>query len=754
MRLSTLSTAAVGAACLAVAFAACGPAGDPVLTLRVNPISLAADGTTAEVTVEATLGDGRPGTGDVAVTARVGSLGGGGTGIELSLVDGKAATTYACDLAVEPGCSGPVRLAANWKERLAATNVVLPGSAPVSDGGVDGGAGGDAGTDTGTDAGVAGGRKVALAASKATILLEVGDYAQLTATVTNLQNAPLDGQEVTFTTTAGELIPVSGGAGGQSITANTNAQGQASVRLQETAPTPATATVTATDTTSQATVSTQVAFLAVQQVTYVSTLCNGAACNIMGIKTSGFNEQAQVTFRVLDANSKPAVGIPVSFEIATPPGGVYDPTTNPGGMNWLRTTLTNAKGEATTNVTSGIEIGVFAVKAIVLPGRVEVTGPSIGVRGAKASNNGFSFQCLPVNQPAYVSASPPRLLTVNCTVGLSDRYNNPVGSGTSVSFKTEAGSMPAAVATKAFSTSSTAGEGTATVSFSTGSGAWPAWDVMPFAADPGQQPFPRGEEPRILAGTLVRNPRDGLVTLLAYVRGEEHFYDNNKNGVRDANERFIDQGEAFVDANDNNVWDTDELWIDDAPANGVYDGPNGVWDADKTIWTVTHLLYTDRASPATSVLEPDPWAEPCACVPAADGGTTCTGGLPRGSTINVHAWMSDLHLNQTQAGTTYGASHTATKGTVSWKSGNMLDGYGFEIERRRLDAATDAECTSASSACVWKTLFYGWGRGYAGYAEVKGAALTDKTACQPDELRVTSTLSSVATTATAAGAME
>ena len=56
-------------------------------------------------------------------------------------------------------------------------------------------------------------------------------------------------------------------------------------------------------------------------ITHLSTVCGSTACGIMGIKKSGFQELADVSFVVKDADGKPARGVPVKFELESPPTG-------------------------------------------------------------------------------------------------------------------------------------------------------------------------------------------------------------------------------------------------------------------------------------------------------------------------------------------------------------------------------------------------------------------------------------------------
>ena len=112
----------------------------------------------------------------------------------------------------------------------------------------------------------------------------------------------------------------------------------------------------------------------------------------------------------------------------------------------------------------------------------------------------------------------------------------------------------------------------------------------------------------LIPGASEANPRDGLVTLLAVVRGQEAYMDTNGNGTWDEGEPFLDEGEPFLDVDDDGTWDPD---IDgplccDTNGNGKVDGPNGVWDGDAWIGRTAHVMWTGPVAigPGRSELTP------------------------------------------------------------------------------------------------------------------------------------------------------
>ncbi len=117
---------------------------------------------------------------------------------------------------------------------------------------------------------------------------------------------------------------------------------------------------------------------------------------------------------------------------------------------------------------------------------------------------------------------------------------------------------------------------------------FPETNRKPLDVDPDQS---RAEGSRIGNDGKTKNPRDGLVTIIAYANGEEDFNDINLNGKKDPDEFAVDITEPYVDANDNGKYDQGEFYYD-TNGNNVYDEGNGEWDNNTTIYTQTKLLLT------------------------------------------------------------------------------------------------------------------------------------------------------------------
>lgn len=738
-RLFTLT----GALALVLSLTACpGEApveGEPYLAISASTRNIDDLGQTTTLRVTATDAEGNAGTGSVTLTAPAGILGNDPKTTTVTLESGAATLNYKCPKAQDTGCAGSVTIDAAWNQTTAKTTITVGNGTPGTDGGTDGGT--TTPPDGGTGSGDGG---LSLAASKDPIFYNVGDSSTVTATLKRGNGTAWAGETIAFSTSLGGLTPQAGGSPTTTLSATTGSDGTAAVRFVETG-SAGTATIQATHAASNQTKIVQVNVTTVQQITHVSTLCNGSACTIMGVRGSGFNEQAQITFALKDSSNRPAQGVTVTFNI---PNAPKETTVTPSGV-------TNAQGQVTATISAGPTIGAFVVHATAIAGKVEVDSPNIGIRGAKSANDGFTLKCDLVNIAAHVSASPPAPFDVNCKVKVVDRFNNPVGTGTTVNFKTEAGSITNSVVTTKYDPNNptNASEGEASLVFKTFGGRYPPVDVDPLGALPGQFPFARDLEPSAAEGQLIRNPRDSLVTIIAYTRGEEFFSDTNSNGVRDPDEQFIDQGEPFVDSNDNGVWDEGEVYIDEAPADGKWNGPNGVWDKDTSIWTEAHILYTGRPVPSNTKLMLDGYAWPPVQTDFSGG---CGAGVPKGTFVTMNAFFGDIYFNRPQAANvSFSTSHTATKGSTQSMVSGLQDGFGFGIDRIKVNAADGSACQPSTKVCIWKTLFFKkWEYGYVGDMRINGAPTSDSTGCQPDTANFTTTVLSVGLTASTSGAIQ
>ena len=330
---------------------------------------------------------------------------------------------------------------------------------------------------------------------------------------------------------------------------------------------------------------------------------------LMGIAGSGINEQGSMTFQVQDQNSKPIQGVSVSFDQQAagtlPDGGAFyyvNFSGSSGATPGHEVGTTDNNGDVSVVFQSGPQVGIAQVQATVVDSSGALTNVTtnrtIPVRGAKPSAAHFHFVCDHLNLPVYTTVQESEQML--CHVALADRFSNPIGIPTNVTFHTEAGTIQASAQTVAFDQTNPSGEGTADVVFTSNmaNGFTPA-DVVPLANEPSYTDTSTGQ-------TIVKNPRDRLVTIIAITQGEEAFSDANNNNQYDPGEQFFDMGDPFIDANDDNQFDTvspggasETRYC--STQNPTQCGPgysygNGTWDATATIWTSTHVVFSGAAA--------------------------------------------------------------------------------------------------------------------------------------------------------------
>jgi hypothetical protein len=130
-----------------LAVVSCGPMGMAELDLQVIPRQIQDDGREAIVRVTATTAKGEIGSGKVHITSSVGSL---KDGIDLTLDQyGTAQTTFTCNKATEPACTGTVTFNASWAVDKTIIVAELNGQVVLTvtgSGGGTGGGGGGGGT--------------------------------------------------------------------------------------------------------------------------------------------------------------------------------------------------------------------------------------------------------------------------------------------------------------------------------------------------------------------------------------------------------------------------------------------------------------------------------------------------------------------------------------------------------------------------------------------------------------------------------
>jgi hypothetical protein len=472
---------------------------------------------------------------------------------------------------------------------------------------------------------------------------------------------------------------------------------------------------------------------------------------VLGVVGSGFQESSELTFQLIDTNNQtyPA-GLNVTFEHTQLGGSYIGASVANCSANVCTTTgVTDSTGKVRVILHSGSIANVVSVIARAQAGGsavIPATAGNIAIVGAKATGAEFVLDCSPKNIPALTSQDCTNSnysgadSRITCTVTLADRFKNKLGVATVVSFLTEAGTAGPPASTPAYNTAQAPGAqpnlGRTSNIVDAYGGKLPA-DVVPFA----------GEKSHTIAldactSHVTRNPRDGLVTIIASVRGEEGFVDTNGNGVYDLGEPFIDQAEPFVDYNDNGLREPNEPYVD-ANANGIWDGPNGVWDSDTAIWAQTRVLYTGYAFGGTvgsrffsAGSPPDATATASFVVHAAQVGPPALAA----DSMGVALYFGDVNYNLPNYKYTYTVSKAppAAKATVAFDVGGSpttLDGLGmdFTLQYCSVQAPTDpsTQCAAscATSPCYQVANVGGFSYGTYGGIVVTGGSAPDGAVC-------------------------
>ncbi|MBK9519010.1 MAG: Ig-like domain-containing protein [Anaeromyxobacter sp.] len=516
---------------------------------------------------------------------------------------------------------------------------------------------------------------------------------------------------------------------------------------------------------------------------------------VMGARDSGYQELNELTFLLADATGQPyPAGLRVDFQHAPAGGSFIEVTGVPVSCSQVLCTthgVTDATGRVRVLLRSGSVAGTLSVSARASAGGTglkTVSAGNIAIVGARANGNEITITCSPQNIPALIATDCTNSnyfgadATVACRVVVNDRYKNKLGVPSLVQFFAEAGAMGASATTPAYDPTKTPAQqaslGTTTGIYSA-SGAKLPVDVAP---QPGEFSFAHdwdGCAPP--GGTLIHNPRDGLVTVIAVAQGEEGFFDASNgcpaNGLYDApgsagcalGERFVDLGEPFVDLNDNGVRDStssggefDEPYFD-ANNNGVWNGPNATWDRSTTIWAETRLLYTGYveargAGPQWAASRffnafPFPFT-PAPSDPASffvlASTTTPPPGTPATSQ-GLGVYMTDLNFNLPNYKTTYGVSKPGgAKLTFTLENApTTTDDLGMLFRQLYCDGQNPGTCASSCNwnQCVRRSDATGFQYGSFGSVSVTGGSAPDGGLClwMTATLRTTNTISSIST---------
>jgi hypothetical protein len=249
-----------------------------------------------------------------------------------------------------------------------------------------------------------------------------------------------------------------------------------------------------------------------------------------------------------------------------------------------------ASGQASIELYSSIYPGVATVLANTDMG--DAASVTVEFVAMRPSGRVLSFECDAVNIGALVQPVPDH--AVPCHLVMQDRDGASIDPRSlppgDFGFIAEAGQIQPAVVDD--------GYGNVYFLYTARGGGSAPLDVEPIEQEPSRAGDTGG----------TRNPRDGLVTLVAWVRGEEGFHDINSNGLFEPSqgETFTDVGEPFVDVDDDGVFDPGSGdTYQDVDGNGRYTDANGTWDEDAVIWAAFKILWTGTVhqSSTTSRME-------------------------------------------------------------------------------------------------------------------------------------------------------
>lgn len=282
-------------------------------------------------------------------------------------------------------------------------------------------------------------------------------------------------------------------------------------------------------------------------------------------------------------------------------------TSAAGGVQLLPVTaFTDEFGIASTRLVAGTIPGTVQVKATATRG--EETGSdfsrAIIIRGGIPSARVMQLTCDNDILAAFRSRKEtpdlpdrryfydiPAHFGTTCRISMGDRLQGRLDSDTRVFFRTEAGTVDQELAID--------GTGEATMTHNIGNPA-------PVDVEPADYEAPYTTE----GDEVIMNPRDGLVRIIAFTRGEEDFVDNNANGIfdpgTDSQLPGMDLPEPFVDADDDGTWtrslpterpgDVVSEQFQDTNQDRVWTPPNRQWDANGEIWTSTTVVWAGNAA--------------------------------------------------------------------------------------------------------------------------------------------------------------
>lgn len=265
---------------------------------------------------------------------------------------------------------------------------------------------------------------------------------------------------------------------------------------------------------------------------------------LKGMGGAGLTHSSTVAFRVLNSVGGPVANANVDFSLSTSVGGLsFQPESG----------LTDSSGFVQTVVGAGDVHTSVRVNATVTDSDISTQSSQLVVSTGIPDQDSMSLAFSVYNPEAWSYDG----VEVDVIVHASDRYNNPVPDGTTISFYTELGQI---------------------------------------------QPSCKTEGGTCTAKWYSSNPREdlGRSTVVAAAIGEETFIDTNGNGIFDDGDVIkTDIGEAYEDWDESAAYEFGEQFLD-YNVNGVREAPDslftGLGCADSTRCASEELKHVFTSS--------------------------------------------------------------------------------------------------------------------------------------------------------------
>lgn len=434
---------------------------------------------------------------------------------------------------------------------------------------------------------------------------------------------------------------------------------------------------------------------------FVSVSPSDASITLKGQGGAGRQENAQLTFKLVDQAGNGVPNADVCFDSSTYVGGLtidgYNesaPTPAPGSADLCDTDAlakvryvkrTNASGDVTIQVASGTVPTPVRVRARAL-------FPSTATTALTTFSDALSISTgLPMQRSFSLSVDKANIDGGNGTAGggydgekavltvrLADQFSNPVPDGTTVSFIASGGAI------------CTSQNG----SCSTVNGACSCEFV-----------------------TQARRPADGRVVVLAYAVGLEDYDDTNGNNVYDAGDAsFSDLADAFVDANKSgdysgaNVNGDVDIPVPYRPSPDYVDGDGVRGQAHIRASTILYMSAPTSTGNPTVVIPNSSLSQTTNLLGSATPGAPkfiridslggCSNSSPQ---TDIEMYLDDGYGNPLAAGTSLQASNFSDNlGQKSLKPSSVL-ALGVRAPSPAIDGAGNGNGGNVIKVVPWSS---------------------------------------------------